>query len=137
MYSAQDVSSLYYFDFIYFLAVVLVGNYLELNLMVAVLKTELSKATQVQRLRMAQLESRQSSRSSRRRKSSGISADDLARAADNDSFSRGSRRRPSRSFSRVGTRRHLSLGAESQSGDSSPATPTRSRSLPWARKPGR
>ena len=62
MYSAQDVSSLYYFDFIYFLAVVLVGNYLELNLMVAVLKTELSKATQVQRLRMAQLESRQSSR---------------------------------------------------------------------------
>ena len=44
MYSAQDVSSLYYFDFIYFLAVVLVGNYLELNLMVAVLKTELSKA---------------------------------------------------------------------------------------------
>ena len=52
MYSAQDVSSLYHFDFIYFLAVVLVGNYLELNLMVAVLKTELSKATQVQRLRM-------------------------------------------------------------------------------------
>ena len=44
MYSAQDVSPIGGADVVYFASMVLLGNYLALNLLVAVLKTELNKA---------------------------------------------------------------------------------------------
>ena len=55
MYSAQDVSPIGGADVVYFASMVLLGNYLALNLLVAVLKTELSRATAIQRLKMMEV----------------------------------------------------------------------------------
>ena len=97
MYSAQDVSPIGGADVVYFVLVVLLGNYLALNLMVAVLKTELSRATAIQRMRIMELSMRRHQR--RRsldspRKAKGLESFEADEDASFASISSNGKRRP-------------------------------------------
>lgn len=117
MYSAQDVSPIGGADVVYFVLVVLLGNYLALNLMVAVLKTELSRATAIERMRVMELSELSVRRQHRRRSPTKMSRrmkDEVTFETDEDA-SDGSRSTESHRTRRLRMRRPHQFREDSSS----------------------